>query len=572
MRCKKYVLVVFAVVFFAANVYCYDTNKDLPAPNNFDADLGQYGVELTWEEPDSSFNTLLGYYLYRLDIGKLSFFENIPIMPYFDFMVNRLEYYSYYATALYEEGELVPTMTDSSYANIPYGWFHELFYIDWNSSGWHQEPPDGNWYWSTGYAYLIWSPIVLNYDMALFSPEFGSESWFYDKIIFNMYIDDYTADTGEIMEIWVMHDDEETMIFQWKLDEHDDWGVSGGSYFEFDEMEQFNDQTVSLKFRSYGSTTFNYNYWYIYDILFGIYPGFGKLEGYVFDDNGEPIQEARVSAEQKYPYSKYYNVLTSSDGSYYIEPMLRGHYDLKFFAPGYSSVYLENVKIENDSTTYYTVYLGVPTMSITPAEINDSIQIGTIDSTLITIENNGTGALEWESYFINFNPPDDTSWIALSDSSGIVPSENVEDIHVTFDATDDSVNQVHTCDLIFESYPDVGTIQIPVTLTVTGYSVDDDPVSDVSVISVFPNPFKNSTTIMFYKTTNSHEISRIGIYNLKGQLVREFKIQNSKFKIDEVVWDGTDKYGNKVSSGLYYYQVKVGDDIIGTNKCLLMKD
>ena len=571
MSCKKYILVVFAVIFISANVYSYDTNKDLPAPNNFHADIGQYGVELTWEEPDSSSNTLLGYYLYRLDIGKLSFFENIPIMPYFDFMVNRLEYYTYYATALYEEGESAPSMTDSSYANIPSGWYHELFYIDWNSSGWHQVPPDGNWGWSPGCAYLYWSPIVLNYDMALFSPEFGSGNWFYDKIIFNMYIDDYIADTAEMMEIWIMHDDEETMIFQWDLDEHDDWGVSGGSYFEFDEMEQFNDQTVSLKFRSYGGTTFNYNYWYIYDILFGIYPGFGKLEGYVFDDNGEPIQEARVSAEQKYPYSKYYNVLTSSDGSYYIEPMLRGHYDLKFYAPGYSSVYLEDVKIQHDSTSYFTVYLGVPTMSINPLAINDSINIGEIDSTCINIQNTGTGALEWCAYFQNFSPSNDTTWIALGDSQGIVPSGDDEDILLIFDATDDSVSQVYECDLVFESSPDVGTIQVPVTLTVSGYSANDDPQEFTQILTAYPNPFRNLTTISYNKTTSSLELAQIRIYNIKGQLVREFKIQNSKFKIDEVVWDGTDKYGNKVSSGLYYYQVKVGDEIIGTNKCLLMR-
>ncbi len=245
MSCKKYVLIVSAVIFFAANMYGYDTNKSLPPPNNFDADNGGLCVELTWVEPDSSFNTLLGYYLYRSDIGKLSFFENIPNMPYLDFMVNRLEYYSYYATALYEEGESAPSITDSSYANTPYGWYHELFYLDWNSSGWHQEPPDGNWGWSPGYAYLYWSPIVLNYDMTLFTPEFGyGGCWFYDKIVFNMYIDDYATDTGEMMEIWLIHDDEETMIFQWDLDDHDDWGVSGGSGFEFDEMEQFNDQTL----------------------------------------------------------------------------------------------------------------------------------------------------------------------------------------------------------------------------------------------------------------------------------------------------------------------------------------
>ena len=114
-------------------------------------------------------------------------------------------------------------------------------------------------------------------------------------------------------------------------------------------------------------------------------------------------------------------------------------------------------------------------------------------------------------------------------------------------------------------------INIPVTLEVS-YGINHEPEEPLQSLIAHPNPFRNLTTISYNKTTSSLELAQIRIYNIKGQLVREFKIQNSKFKIDEVVWDGTDKYGNKVSSGLYYYQVKVGDEIIGTNKCLLMKD
>jgi len=45
----------------------------------------------------------------------------------------------------------------------------------------------------------------------------------------------------------------------------------------------------------------------------------------------------------------------------------------------------------------------------------------------------------------------------------------------------------------------------------------------------------------------------IKIFNAKGLLIREEKIENIKGKINEVVWDGKDENGNSVSAGVYFY-------------------
>jgi agmatine/peptidylarginine deiminase len=87
-----------------------------------------------------------------------------------------------------------------------------------------------------------------------------------------------------------------------------------------------------------------------------------------------------------------------------------------------------------------------------------------------------------------------------------------------------------------------------------------------------PNPFSTSTTISFNiptNYTNLHEKARIKIYNIKGQLVKEFKIKNSKLKIDNVVWDGTDMNGRQVPSGVYLYQLSVGDFQVNRRMLLL---
>ncbi len=76
-------------------------------------------------------------------------------------------------------------------------------------------------------------------------------------------------------------------------------------------------------------------------------------------------------------------------------------------------------------------------------------------------------------------------------------------------------------------------------------------------IQNYPNPFNPYTTISF-STTEDSEDTELNIYNMKGQLVNSFKIQNSKFKINSVVWDGKDDHGREMPSGVYLYQLSCG--------------
>ena len=86
----------------------------------------------------------------------------------------------------------------------------------------------------------------------------------------------------------------------------------------------------------------------------------------------------------------------------------------------------------------------------------------------------------------------------------------------------------------------------------------------------YPNPVKSSTTIQF-TTENTEKNTEIIIYNIKGQKVKQFKIENLKLKINEVVWDGKDDSGKPVANGIYLYRLKVGDKVIDTKKCLLIR-
>ena len=90
--------------------------------------------------------------------------------------------------------------------------------------------------------------------------------------------------------------------------------------------------------------------------------------------------------------------------------------------------------------------------------------------------------------------------------------------------------------------------------------------SKITLIGNYPNPFNPETTISF-STTEYTENTEIIIYNLKGQMIRQYSIFNNQ---SSIVWDGTDDTGKPVSSGIYLYKLKAGN-FIATRKMILMK-
>ena len=101
--------------------------------------------------------------------------------------------------------------------------------------------------------------------------------------------------------------------------------------------------------------------------------------------------------------------------------------------------------------------------------------------------------------------------------------------------------------------------------------IDDEMTlpKNFSLSQNYPNPIRSSTTICFSIPKNARDAT-IEIYNVKGQLIKQFKIQNSKFKINEVLWDGTDYDNQNVANGIYFYRLKVDNRSI-TKKMLLLR-
>lgn len=102
-------------------------------------------------------------------------------------------------------------------------------------------------------------------------------------------------------------------------------------------------------------------------------------------------------------------------------------------------------------------------------------------------------------------------------------------------------------------------------IKITGAGVDDNQgfVDGIKLYQNFPNPFNNSTTISFNLAPNpqlnwGHKKTQIKIYNVKGQLVKQLKLQIAKGK-NIIEWDGRDSKGKSLSNGIYFYRLVVGN-------------
>ncbi len=80
---------------------------------------------------------------------------------------------------------------------------------------------------------------------------------------------------------------------------------------------------------------------------------------------------------------------------------------------------------------------------------------------------------------------------------------------------------------------------------------------EVKLEQNYPNPFNPSTRINYNLSKSTYVILKI--YNIRGQeiktLVNGFQTAGMKF----IVWNGLDGQGQKVSSGIYIYQIDTSD-------------
>lgn len=75
-----------------------------------------------------------------------------------------------------------------------------------------------------------------------------------------------------------------------------------------------------------------------------------------------------------------------------------------------------------------------------------------------------------------------------------------------------------------------------------------DELAPALKLSIYPNPVQESARFAFSAKTDAP--AHLGIYNLRGQMVRQLE-QNAK---EEILWDGRDQDGHKLPTGIYFVE------------------
>src|SRR5690606_37110109 len=79
----------------------------------------------------------------------------------------------------------------------------------------------------------------------------------------------------------------------------------------------------------------------------------------------------------------------------------------------------------------------------------------------------------------------------------------------------------------------------------------------------YPNPFTSAMRFVFTLTgTEVPDFINVKIMTIQGKVVKELNKEdlgniNIGNNVTDVVWDGTDQYGDRLSNGVYLYTVTI---------------
>ena len=86
--------------------------------------------------------------------------------------------------------------------------------------------------------------------------------------------------------------------------------------------------------------------------------------------------------------------------------------------------------------------------------------------------------------------------------------------------------------------------------------VENEIPTEFALKQNYPNPFNPSTTIEF-AIPKLADVN-LTIYNVLGQSIKNIQMNNTQAGRYSIIWNGTNNFGAKVSTGIYFYKIKAG--------------
>ena len=113
------------------------------------------------------------------------------------------------------------------------------------------------------------------------------------------------------------------------------------------------------------------------------------------------------------------------------------------------------------------------------------------------------------------------------------------------------------------------TIYGPVSVVLDIDGQDIPPITpDFGITTVFPNPFNPSTNIQYYVSEAGY--ATLDVFDLRGQQIKRLYAGQREPGTYNQVWDGSDRNGNYLSTGVYCLRLSVGGSV-ALRKVMIMK-
>jgi len=113
-----------------------------------------------------------------------------------------------------------------------------------------------------------------------------------------------------------------------------------------------------------------------------------------------------------------------------------------------------------------------------------------------------------------------------------------------------------------------------ISVPITGVATSDDllPASDTGILSLYPNPFRNTQNGNLYILYNAKANApvELKVFNSRGQLVHQASGRSESAGNNKFVWKGVDDRQQNVASGIYLVQLTI-DGKVFSGKVLITK-
>jgi len=163
------------------------------------------------------------------------------------------------------------------------------------------------------------------------------------------------------------------------------------------------------------------------------------------------------------------------------------------------------------------------------------------------------------------------NWLRAGPINGVISPAGNREIAVVIDAQSLPIGAYQGDVKITTNDPINSKIVLPVKVEVKeviGINPENLLPIEFALEQNFPNPF-NPVTTLSYALPKTTSLTLI-IYNLIGQEVMRWEERDVSPGFYSKLWNGTNKAGIPVSTGIYVYRLQAGD-FVQTRKMVLLK-